>query len=205
MTLGDTVLYLFTLHYKFWQVFMKLHYKVVLLWSEKWHSLQGTLKILPPSPPSFVPSSFPPILPHSSFTCLQWTFEMLALACMYPWQPTQLSHLDCLYGGWTPRLADVFNGWCSWKVFVQHHGQQCQHDTRPAISIYTTGVKREGRRHQRVHDILLHCPSHTMSLASHYTLPTRGGSRQEGRGVRGEGGTNLVPIPFHPGCTLFAM
>lgn len=150
--------------------------------------------------PSFSPLlcslfSFPHFLPNSSFTCLQWVFEMLALACMYPWQPCNhgdqpnLSHLDCLYGGWTPRLADVFNGWCSWKVFVQHHGQQCQHDTRPAIPIYTTGVKREGRRHQCVQDILLHCPSQTIV------------SRRK----VGGGGTNLIPTSFHPVCTLPAV
>ena len=139
---------------------------------------------LPLSPPLF-PLFFSSLSSHSFFTCLQWVFEMLALACMYPWQPCNhgdqpnLSHLDCLYGGWTPRLADVFNGWCSWKVFVQHHGQQCQHDTRPAIPIYTTGVKREGRRHQCVQDILLHCPSQTIV------------SRRK----VGEGGGGLISFP----------
>ena len=153
--------------------------------------------------------SFPPFLLHSSFTCLQWTFEMLALACMYPWQPCNhgnqpncLTLIVCMAAGpldW--RMCSMADAAGRFSSSIMANRVNTTQD-RPYPSIQLEWRGKEGGINVYMIYIVLYIQCllpHIIHYRPEVDLDKKVGERG------GEGGTSLLPIPFHPGCTLFAM
>lgn len=213
--LRDTVLYLFPLYYKVWQVFVKLHYKVVLLWNEKWYSfkvLQKNFPSLSPSPTLFLLSHLSSFHFRSFFSSfllylLAMAIWMLALVCTYLYLCQPSSHPNCLTlivcmaaGPLDWRMCSMADAAGRFSSSIMANSVNITHD-RPYPSIQ---LKREGRMHQCVYSIIdtpLHWSfTYTVFWSHNHVVHYWSGMdlyRQEERWERVGIRTSLIPRPFH--------
>lgn len=214
--LRDTVFYLFPLYYKVWQVFVKLHYKVVLLWNEKWYSLQGIAKkfSLPISlsHPLSSLSSFlfslsllllllPPLLACNGYLNVSLGLHTYLYLCQPSSHPNCLTLIVCMAAGpldW--RMCSMADAAGRFSSSIMANSVNITHD-RPYPSIQ---LKRKGRMHQCVYSILdtsLHWSfTYTVFWSHNHVVhywPGMDLYRQEERWERVGIRTSLIPRPFH--------